>query len=1394
MKILKMYTAVLMAVSAMQAQAAESITFKGSLRTELPKVSSTQTAVPVSNVKDYKLSLASDAGICELTTDDTYARRTVNSKGKWICLVEWDAERYGLAPVSLDLAGVLNANGELNFGYKLSIYSEGQKYEVTTSSIASTVLAPVAPVVKDFSVRWAKRNTQTAGLEHWNYERSNALVETTVNVEQRPFPQQIELNGLNCTVPENATGCAIRVPKDFNTEPLKQGQLSYDGVAKDTKGFFTAQAPSNVKINWDFREPEIKHLAINNKADGTDLPVSFDGVDLTLSKDQAVVFVKSPHIDRQDDWWKPKDMTLALDLAAGLKHSDLDDINGTLVRFNIKNLSSTSNFRVKPLADVTSANGYLVYKYDLNSIPDGKYGVTVRAEDIYSNKSDLSQPDTLIDRFGPDIKLLNNKSLVGTSKMDLYFTKDLVVAANGGYADGTTIKAIKWNGIDATYTGDSARIKVPDHQEFSIDTDLKLEVTAEDGAGNQTVKTFDFRYMPVDFELSGVPESIYRGVESTQMRLGQTKGIKCKTAASDELALLQARGVYKGCTVKWEQLPAGLESIIYPTSFALQGGIESLGETQWGYSVYFHDKFGNKALAKSGTAKVMVNEAPAPDFQLTTLNKLEDGVYGISHNSNQITRYMLQTVPADNILHISSTNGEIDKEIFLKQRLTKKPYSIRNALKRPVVAGKMAWDKTTYTVDAYHRRSPDSRTTTSFDLITFPDGGVRAKLALETKETTNAQVVNATVQLGKQKGSNLVYDIPKMGRWKSYLAIRQNGQYVAITDPVNLDDQGRASFVLNANDVYLKSNAVYAVAEALSPFEKYKRTVISTSARLNVLQSEAIDGLLTARTTRAKVPFSSAMIFNYEDKQDRAAAEPVGWETSLDGDDWTDLGVKAGQKMYSARITEVGVKFFRVKMQNRLTGEISYTDPLRIVGYETPDIWIEGADSVYAGSKTTLTVYSDETADIAADGFAEWSVDGGVNWESGDTIKEFTVTQNMKVLARYRLNSTDDEVGEEGYIQTSHRINAIPLAPVRVSVSGPKSVEVGSTIKLTAKSSHSNSTITDNLVSYWTTPGGERIDGTNIEYTVKDTDIQDGQLANFVFTSYVENFEEKTKASATVSTTVWQYSMPEIGLTLMSRIQIAPAVIVARVDTPYFYAPGVELKYEWILPAGVEVSRESSSLTYLTATTPGVHKIGIQVSDNRGNTKDVFQFIDVIEADPLAMGVEVRPSNVYERAPVSYSVRTNAKPGHPNDSMQSYTWLLDGVELAGQTKPYANVAIQNPGTYNLSVKFKTEYGQEGELQQALTVVPNKPPVCEPTVTESTSSVTVASNCKDADGKIISIKYTWRDDGYESSGGTKLRFTKSLHDSLNVRIRATDDSGAETVSEVQWTKTAPVTAQ
>lgn len=1392
MKKTKMAAAIAIAILSGHAIAAETVTYRGSIKAELPAVSSTASSTPVAFVKDYKLSLNADGGICELSTDDAYARRTINENGKWICLVEWDTERYGLSPNRLDLAGVLNADGSLSFGYKLSIYSEGNKKPITTGAITETASVPQKPVITGYQSRWAKKTERTVGSEQWTYDKSDVLSEATINVEARPFTQKVMLNGQECTVREGSSSCQVRIAKNFLNTTEVQGALTYTGTVADTKGYFDTDTTSNLLVNWDFRAPTIAHLAYNVEPDAQAKLVVHDGITVELQPNQGVAFVKTPHTERADSWWIPSDMTMNLIKSDGKAHSAIDVVSGVPVRFNVPNIGYSANYSARPIGSPAINNGYLIYTYDLSKIPDGKYNITVKPADLYANSTQLADNDKLIDRYGPDIKVLNGRNILGDSISELYFTEDLTVAANGGWDDGTEIKSVKWNGVPTSLTGDSARIKVPEHKEFSLDSIVNLEVTAADAAGNTTVKNLQFSYMPVAFAVGGVPNELFESVESTAMRLSQTKGAKCKVATSPELAQIAARGVYKGCTVVWDNLPSGLESVVYPTSFALQGGIDQTGEVSWGYNVYFHNSSGFMAKAAEGSVTVNVKASDHPKLELMSLNRLSDGVYGASRNSNQITRYELTTVPADNVLHVKASNGETDRKTDLRQRLKKEVYTVRNALKRTQSETRMAWDRTTYTVNAYHKRKPESADTKTFDLITFPDGGVKSMVTLEAAQAIDTDKINAAVSVGKRRAGAFTYSIPQMGRWRTYLAIRQNGKYEAITETLDLDENGKGSFTFDSDKLFDKAKAVYAISESISPYPEYNRTLVSGAAKLAVFQSEALAGDLTARTIQGRIPFSASMRFEFEGKNDKAASEGFTWERSADGADWAPLELKNNQKMYSARITEVGENYYRIKMTNKMTKEVSYTAPIRVVGYMTPDVWIEGEDTVYEGGYATLTVFSDEIDDVENDGFTEWSTDGGASWVTGDSVREFKIEQTMRVLARYRLNSTDDTVGNEGFKIASHRVNAVKLQPVRVRASGPRHAEIGTTVVLKATAQHANRNVIDKLFTYWTTPSGNVIDGTNIEYTITEADIQDGEIGTFVFSAYVDGLEAETKATSDVSMSLWSYTMPDIKLALLSRVQIAPANIAARVDVPYFYAPGVELQYQWLLPDGVSISRESSSLTYLTAESTGVQRIGIKISDNRGNSKEVFEFIDIVAANPLAVGVEIKPSNSYERVPVSYSVRTNAKPGHPNDSMQSYSWWLNGEELTGQTKPYANVEVKEPGEHQLTVKFLTKYGQEGELNQTLTAVPNKPPVCEPFITETSSSITVNANCKDADGKIISLKYSWRDDGYESSGGTRLRFTKSLHDKLNISIRATDDSGEESMSTIEWINPNPKT--
>jgi len=1342
-----------------------------------------------------KIGLRQSGGFtCALVSSVTDAKLNAQTGlASLKCLVRWTQVPAGLQSAGNFIEGKFRDSGEQSVAWKTSVFTAaGQEIVVQEGSDVLNAQIPPIPVLTDVDTLFGMQDGWRKGKNNIVfYSRNDRMNSMRVYADARRYVQNVRFGSSSCQIPIGGLSCDLTVfyyaPAGVSEDgsSVETGFRKEDIVVNTTTNYFQNSSILSANFKFDYRPPSVEQVVVGKSGQ----TVRINNVTYPLRNDEIVVVLKSPHGVMQTDRWKPSSLTVVPIVQEGYEQTSVVTNGEESFLTNVPKINGVGN-RLAQVGEYVQGGAYFIYRFNSAPVPDGMYVLDVVVSDGNSNTGQRKLQNVLLNRHPPAIAIFSQGRQIA-DKENVYFLSDLRVVAHGGWADGTAITKVLANSRQIPMTGDKVNVKTVGATDFEPNQDMVLQVHATDAAGNATVQDFLIQYMPVDFELDGIPSSLYQTVEAVRIGLRQTKGFKCKLATSDELAQLKSRGIYKGCTVEWQNLPSGLESIMLPTSFALQGGIDALGDVSWGYKVFFHNAAGNKALAKSGTTKVRVVKADAPQFILSDLNRLEDGVYGVAYNSNKITRYELKTVPAVNVIKIKADNGEIDDEIVLKQRLTKTPYSIRNDVKRPVVEGKMAWDKTTYHIDSFYQRNPQQKSSHTFDLITFPDGGVRAQLSLSEKEASAGNVILADLAVGRPIRGEFEYDIAKMGRWKAYLAIRENGAYTAVTNVVELTTTGIAKFELQAAELFNRADRVYAIAESVSQYEQYKRTVVSNSARLAVFQSDAIAGGVDARTTQGRVPFTASMRFDYDDQNDKAASEPVGWEASPNSTQWTDMGVKAGQKMHSVRVTEVGVSYYRVRMQNKMTQEVSYTAPLRVVGYETPDIWIEGPDAVYQGGVATLTLFSDETADIDSDGFAEWSVDEGVTWTAGDTVTKVNVPADMKVLARYRLNSTDGDVGEGGYTTAEHRIAIVPVKPVVIKASGPKHAEVGSTIELTGSARHDNRSAEGQITSYWLTPSGKKLVGEQVKYVVTASDVQDGELGRFQFIAFVQGLESRTKASADVSIALWSYSLPDVKLALISRIQIAPATIAARVDTPYFYAPGVELSYEWLLPASVTVDRTTSSLTYLVAQVPGVQKIGIRVLDNRGNSKEIFEFVDIVQADPLVMGVELRPSNTFERAPVSYSAKTNAKPGHPNDSIATYAWLLDDVVLEGQGKPYANVEIVEPGEYKLTVKFTTDYGQEGEIHRLLTVVPNKPPVCEPFITDTSTSITVNANCTDEDGKIISLRYTWREDGYESSGGTRLRFTKSLHQSLYVRIRATDDSGAETLTEIKWTNPAIV---
>ncbi|WP_240224743.1 hypothetical protein [Rheinheimera hassiensis] len=1359
--------------------------FKGALIAQMPDVKSQMTDTPVAHVKDFSLTLNQDAHACRLTTDISLAKKGRDTQGRWVCLLEWGEETHSLTPKHLELSGLSNSSGNLSFAYTLSVFSGGQKMHLDSGSIPVGFLEPELPEILDYEVEWV-RAENTHGVDHINYNRMDSASNLVVHAAPRPFNQRFFVDGKQCDINEGESRCQVRINREFATLNEKTGAFAYDGRLADTKNYWDIGTPGIANLHWDFREPSVAHIAMNSALKGEDLTVSHDGLDVTLQPDEAIAFIKTPHYGLDGNWWVPKNPKLNLALSNGLSHSNLMVVNNNSIRFNVTGVAYDKNFSL-PSADPELRGEYLIYRYRMNELPDGLYDLSVAVSDDFDNSSSLTLNEQLLDRFAPDIKVLSDRYVIEKNGTEIYFVSDLTVAAHGGWDDGTEITKVLVNNEPVELRGDSPKIKVPVGLDYPVNSEIQMQVFASDRAGNEAVKNLTLSYMPVEFGMRNVPESLYQAVETTRLALRQTKGVKCKTASSPELAITQARGPYKGCTIEWLELPDGLESEVLPYTFSLMGGINELGDQKLAYRVKFYNEQGDSVTAYEGESVINVKPSSQPTFSLMSLNKLGEDVYGVPFNTNQITRYEIKTVPADTIMNVNTANGEMNASYEYAQRLRAGEYSIRSTLSRPRSAERIAWNETDYSIDVFHRRRPDAVSTEQFRLITLPDGGVRSRITLENKDATDADTLIAHVELGRYIRGSMTFDETSMGKWQTYLAYRKDGEYVPISDTVDVDSSGKAMIPADAGLVFKNTSQVYAISTTKGPYPEYQRTIASASARVAVIQSEAVEGILSSRTIEAPVPFSASMRFEFTTGEDRAASVPVTWERSNDMINWETIETNPGQRIYSERITVAGTTYFRVRMANKLTSEVSYSESLRVVGFETPKIRLEGPHTVYAGQPAQLTVFTREDIDIAEDGFTEWSIDNGATWTAGNDTEIFELSASTNVMVRYRLSTTSDVIGEEGYVSANYRVNVTDIVPVRIRASGPRQAEVGTSAELRGSALHANSRAEGTIVEQWVAPSGAVISGGDVSYTITEADIQDGEIGSFKFQAWVEGIKDGTINEATVDMTLWEYTLPEISLTLMSRVQIAPATIVARVDVPYFYAPGVELTYEWLLTEHVEVSRTSSSLTYLTAKNPGVHQIGIRVSDNRGNTREVFEFIDIVNADPMVAGMEIRPSNSYMRAPLAVSVRTNAKAGHPDDKIEAYKWFINGQPIEKETRPYATLQLEEAGDYDLTVEFLSKFGQLETLTERVSVTPNQPPICEPYFSEYSSSVTLFSNCSDVDGKIIGIKYQWRDDGYETSGGTQLRFTKSLHESLDVTIRATDDSGAETTSVVKWAR-------
>ncbi|WP_304526834.1 hypothetical protein [Halomonas sp. I5-271120] len=106
---------------------------------------------------------------------------------------------------------------------------------------------------------------------------------------------------------------------------------------------------------------------------------------------------------------------------------------------------------------------------------------------------------------------------------------------------------------------------------------------------------------------------------------------------------------------------------------------------------------------------------------------------------------------------------------------------------------------------------------------------------------------------------------------------------------------------------------------------------------------------------------------------------------------------------------------------------------------------------------------------------------------------------------------------------------------------------------------------------------------------------------------------------------------------------------------------------------------------------------------------------------------------------------------------------------------YARVSLDE-GSHDIVVRGFTDYGETAEQVETIEVVANKPPTCEMSLSESSTSWRYRSDCNDTDGRVQDYEWTLNGEviGLTSYG---LSISKGQFEQKpEVQLRSLDDSG------------------
>jgi len=220
------------------------------------------------------------------------------------------------------------------------------------------------------------------------------------------------------------------------------------------------------------------------------------------------------------------------------------------------------------------------------------------------------------------------------------------------------------------------------------------------------------------------------------------------------------------------------------------------------------------------------------------------------------------------------------------------------------------------------------------------------------------------------------------------------------------------------------------------------------------------------------------------------------------------------------------------------------------------------------------------------------------------------------------------------------------------------------------------------------------------------------------------------------------------------------------------------LTYSWSFPENV-TGRQNDAFPSRAAgqvVFAGEYDVAVTIQDARGHQTVLTQHIVAEQAVPYTVTLKVGKSNLFERVPMTVTVRPTIYGGHPLDSVTSQTWSIDGMPVEEfVNRNYMISDITDTGEHVISYTINSKMGETATVNAPLSLISNQIPVCDLKATPNAYVVYAEAKCTDPDGKIIG--YAWQVSG-QPIGATSYRISfgkTATPQSALVTITAMDDA-------------------